>query len=488
MENQIKKLPKRIREKWDEFARIIFEAVYTTTTVYDVLIVSFSGGPDSTALLYACAYLRDNFQRLSKRYGNSVVFPDDFTLKVVAAHLDHSIRMKSANDAKWCSKLAQTLNIEFALKRLEENEIDNRRFQTSAGIETTARELRREFQIKLAQSIYGNGLALTDDSIVRGLPILLNGHTANDQAETVLMNLARGSGLRGACGIAQRSVVAQLNTDETISLEIVRPFLYAPKSDLLSLLDESKFEYLTDETNFDEDYTPRNAIRCVVITALEKLYPATVEHITEFARISQSHFDDVSMQAAAFIEDNSVPFCHRFRGFQPLGLGALGNEMLPKKQLRELSSPVRHEVYMKFFSTHNVNISFNLMNEIDGLVFSDQSKEISHNIESSLEYLWIHPKFTPSSSSICYEGSLFNEDDFVNYPDLKGVNVSFDKVSLPVRFERVRSQRVKPRSLNRRMNIKSYYRSIGLPDSVIFELCVLIDAKGKVVWFADLKP
>ncbi len=484
--NRIDKLPKRIREKWDEFARIVFEAVYGTTNLYDVLIVSFSGGPDSTALLCSCTYLRDNFQRLSKRCDYFVKFPDDFKLKIVAAHLDHSIRPESRNEAKWCADLAKTLDVEFSLKRLEENEIEKKRLKTNMGIESMAREFRREFQIELAKSIYEGGFSAARVPAAARLPILLNGHTANDQAETVLMNLARGSGMKGACGILKRTVIDQFNTDKEMSLVLVRPFLDTPKGDLLSLLELSKICYLTDETNLDEQYTPRNAVRSSVVPALEKLYPATVEHFAKFAQICQSHFESVSKQAADFVENNSVPFCFRFKGLLLLGIGVLENQLLPKKRLRELSSPVRHEVYTKFLATHNVSISFNLMNEIDDLIFSDQSKVIAHNIETSSDYFWIYPEFPPFHSTISSDRIYLQQSDLACMSELKRDVSSFDKVSFPVHFEKVRSQRVKPRSVNKRMNIRSYYRSIGLPESVICSLRILVDAKKRVVWFSDI--
>jgi tRNA(Ile)-lysidine synthetase-like protein len=482
--NLIEKLPKRLREKWDHYARIVLDGVYANkNSPYNILVVSFSGGPDSTALLYACVHLRDNFERLTGRYRDLTLFPDGYKLNIIAAHLDHAIRANSQDDAEWCANLAKVLDVEFVLKRLGESELEKKRWKSGVGIETAAREFRRAFQIELAMELLNSGFVTSGGKVLTGLPVLLNGHTANDQAETVLMNLARGSGFCGACGIAKRTAVSPLSSINEISLEIVRPFLDLPKSDLLNLLDASKFDYLMDETNLDKEFTPRNTIRSVVIPALEKFYPSTVRHLTEFATLAQSNHKYVVEQADLFLKDYSFRFCDLFKELRLFTHKPIEEDLLPKVHLRKISSPVRFEIYTRLFKQYSIVLTNALMQDIEKLVYSDDLGEIQGIVEASTKYIWVHPCLSQKPTDINDSKEAIYEEINRSLSEVMELKELINSFSVPVHLDSVHTQRIKIEGTGKRMSLKTYYRNVGIPESVIARISVLADAKGKVFWY-----
>ena len=151
------------------------------------LVVAVSGGPDSLALLHALAEWRSHL---------------GLTLSV--AHLDHGLRPDSAEDAQFVAEQSRSLGLECYLQR---EDVQGHRRRHRLSLEQAAREVRYGFLGEVARRVGAAAVAL--------------GHTADDQAETVLLHLVRGSGLGGLRGMTGLSSSTGLTGEG--SLPLVRP-------------------------------------------------------------------------------------------------------------------------------------------------------------------------------------------------------------------------------------------------------------------------
>lgn len=188
------------------------------------LVIAFSGGPDSLALLLAA-------QRLAPRMG----------LEVVAAHLDHALDPGSADRAERAAQLAQKLDVPFLGHRLSAEKPANE------SREVFARNARYRFLEAAAQR--------------HGARAVATAHHADDQAETVLLRLLFGSGLDGLGGIAPLRPLG--NTF------LVRPLLTIRRRELLAYLDAAGLEPIQDPTNLDQQ-VPRNRVRHALLPFLAR--------------------------------------------------------------------------------------------------------------------------------------------------------------------------------------------------------------------------
>lgn len=191
--------------------------------------VALSGGADSVALLHM----------LTARGTDTV-----------ALHVNHGIRGAEAErDAAFCRSLCASLGVPFTLLSVDVPALLQRDTR-GVGVETVAREARYA--------------ALTAHMKKEGLSLLLTAHHADDQLETLLQNLLRGSGLRGLCGIP-----ACRELEENIL--VARPLLQISKKELLAYCEAAGLSFVTDSTN-EEPICPRNRLRAEVLPVLESLW------------------------------------------------------------------------------------------------------------------------------------------------------------------------------------------------------------------------
>ncbi|MEO8247195.1 MAG: tRNA lysidine(34) synthetase TilS [Chloroflexota bacterium] len=217
------------------------------------LVLAVSGGPDSVALLHGAANLART---------------DAVAWRLTVAHLDHGLRPESGEDGFFVGGLAASLDLPFASRRTDVAALAR---DEHRSLEEAGREARYRFMVELAGS---DGLIAT-------------AHTADDAAETVLINLLRGSGLAGASGIPVRRG------------NIVRPLIAERRATLRSVLDEAQLAYRLDPSNEDPAFL-RNRVRAELLPLLEQLRPAAVESIARFASLAAD--DDALLDAVAAME------------------------------------------------------------------------------------------------------------------------------------------------------------------------------------------
>jgi tRNA(Ile)-lysidine synthase len=217
------------------------------------IIVAVSGGPDSTALLHGAAHLAPALG-----------------WRLTTAHLDHQLRDGSGDDAKAVAAAAAALDLPSVVRS-----VDVRALATAEhrSLEDAGRQARYRFLEEVAAGLGTDALVAT-------------AHTADDVAETILLRLARGSGLRGLRGIPARRG------------RVVRPLLGARRATLRAALDAAGITYAVDPSNADLAHA-RNRVRAEILPALERLNPAIVDALTRFGRLAAEDDDLLDALAGA---------------------------------------------------------------------------------------------------------------------------------------------------------------------------------------------
>lgn len=206
----------------------------------DRVIVGVSGGADSVCLLSILNRIKD-------------IIP----ITIYVVHVEHGIRgHDSLEDAKFVEKLASDFHLEFrkfSYHVLEESK------KTGLGTEEMARILRYQAFQTAQDEFQCNKIAIA--------------HNKNDNAETLLFNLFRGSGLKGLSGIIP------------VRNNIIRPLLCLERNEIEEWLQEQEITYRTDQTNFEDEYT-RNKIRLNVIPYVqEQINKQAISHVDAASKI-----------------------------------------------------------------------------------------------------------------------------------------------------------------------------------------------------------
>jgi tRNA(Ile)-lysidine synthase len=205
----------------------------------DKVLVGFSGGPDSVALL--CA-----LNELKTQLG----------IKIYALHINHQLRAKAADeDEKFARGFCKAKRIKIRCVRINVFEYAKK---NKMSIEEGARVIRYEYLEKEVKRIGGNKIAV--------------GHNANDNTETVILNLVRGAGLAGLSGIPP------------VRDKIIRPLIETNRKEILSYLKNIKSNFCHDLTNIELGYR-RNFVRHKIVPGLEKINPNLIETILRTSQI-----------------------------------------------------------------------------------------------------------------------------------------------------------------------------------------------------------
>ena len=193
------------------------------------VLCAVSGGADSVCLLHLVLSLGD--------------------VECLCAHFDHGLRPDSREDAAFVEALCAQRGVPFLSER---GDVEARCRRTGESTETAARELRYDFLFRAAKTM--------------GADLIATAHNKNDNAETVLLHMARGTGLRGLCGIPEKRGI------------IVRPLLHVSREEILAYLAERNIPHREDPTNALDDCA-RNYARHHVLPELEAMRPGALDSI-----------------------------------------------------------------------------------------------------------------------------------------------------------------------------------------------------------------
>jgi tRNA(Ile)-lysidine synthase len=213
----------------------------------DHVLVAVSGGADSVSMLHVMYELATELQ-----------------IQVGVAHLNHKLRgHESDGDEDFVRQLAERLKIPYVSGV---GHVQRLAGEKGISIEMAAREVRYDFFARAAKKAGAN--------------TIVTGHTADDQAETVLLKLARGAGAGGLGGIPRETM--------TRKHRVVRPLLDVTREDVLDFLNERGLSWREDRTNADTVFL-RNRVRHVILPIMEKgINPKIREALNRSAEIFQS--------------------------------------------------------------------------------------------------------------------------------------------------------------------------------------------------------
>lgn len=219
---------------------------YSMLSHGDNVLIGLSGGPDSVCLAVLLVNLRN-----------------DFNLSLNAVYIDHGLRPEEVEkEIEFCKSFCAERDIVFYMKRVDvRNYANDRRL----NVQESARELRYIIYDEVSDMTNASKIAL--------------GHNADDQAETVLMRLLRGSGRRGLSGIPP------------VRGRIIRPLIEIERSEIeIFLTKEVSQPYIVDSSNLKEDYE-RNWVRHALLGEMKKRNPAAVRDICRTADILKEEDD-----------------------------------------------------------------------------------------------------------------------------------------------------------------------------------------------------
>ena len=276
------------------------------------VLLAFSGGADSCVLL-------DLLHRSSKEDG----------FRLVLAHVNHGIRGdEAARDLEFCRARAKEYGLELFVL---ETDVPALAAKSGRGLEEEAREVRYSYFARLMEE--------------QSIPLLVTAHHADDNLETVLFRLCRGTGLHGLGGIAPvRSFV---------SGTLVRPLLRCSRQEILSYCAAHEIPFVTDSTNADTAYA-RNRIRSAVTPVLETLFDDLQKRVAETAEELREDERYLTGEAQAFLlrhasakglpvaelQKLSPSICHRVLRLQ---FSCVGGAELQRTHVKELSRLIAEE-------------------------------------------------------------------------------------------------------------------------------------------------
>jgi tRNA(Ile)-lysidine synthase len=243
----------------------------------NLLLVGVSGGPDSLCLLH-----------IIHRLG----YP------TIAAHVNHALRLEAEDESQIVKQFAADLEVEFITRRVDVSSFAS---EHSISIEEAARTMRYHYLFEQAEQ--------------KGASAVLVGHNADDQVETILMHLLRGSGLSGLRGMEYLSIPNPWSEH----LPLIRPLLSTNRVEILKYLTENGLNPVSDNSNLDTTFF-RNRLRHELLPILESYNPRIRENLLRAGQIMRGDYSVIQKLVSDAWEKNLVRRGPGYLAFQLSGL------------------------------------------------------------------------------------------------------------------------------------------------------------------------
>lgn len=245
---------------WNIFKQNIIENKLVISG--DKILLAVSGGPDSVVMA-------DLFYKLQKI----------FHIELIVVNFNHKLRKESFKETELVADLANRYKITFISKIIETKKYAS---LNKISVEAAGRQLRYKYLEEIAKENKCNKIATA--------------HNMNDNAETVLMWLIRGTGTNGLAGIPYERKISK-------NLSVIRPLLPIDRNLIEEYIKKNELKYCVDKSNFSFDYT-RNKIRLGIIPELKKINPLVIEHIYELSKIIHNQNIYLESKIKTFISKN----------------------------------------------------------------------------------------------------------------------------------------------------------------------------------------
>lgn len=229
---------KTLAKTWQQLVKFEQENKFFKTK--DTVVLGLSGGADSVALLH---FVR---QLAQKRQFN-----------IIACHVHHGLRQAASKDAAFAKATAKQFGIDFVLKKVNVKKLAK---DEDLSIEHAARKARYAVFEEIAKKHKACTIALA--------------HHGDDNAETILLNILRGTKAKGILGIPVTRFLGKVR--------IVRPFLCITRAEVENYIKEHSLSFIEDETNSQDIYT-RNWVRTQLLPMLESKQPQIRQHLLAIA-------------------------------------------------------------------------------------------------------------------------------------------------------------------------------------------------------------
>ncbi len=405
----------------------------------DKVLLSFSGGPDSTAL----ALLLKKLQKYI-----------DF--EITLFYFNHNLRDDSEEEERIVKDFAKRFEFKLFTKDLN---FDNR----ESNIEERAREIRYKELIKKAKE--------------KGFTKIATAHTLDDQIETFLIRLIRGSGSKGLMAIP-------LIRDNII----VRPLLEIRKKEILEYLKALGISYVEDKTN-RETKLLRNKVRNILIPLLEKSFnPAIVNILNNEIKILKTN--------ESYIEENALKIKDEIIRGEKLNIKLLKKEhpaiinFLIREYIKDLRGSLRRITYSHITSISELKNGqkafipdITLIREYDFIL-----PYIPQKIKY-YEYLIDKIPFKLYINEIKKVFELKIVEKIKDFDDWKRAHLDYDKIKFPIRIRKRREgDRYSPLGMGgKSKKIKDIFNDMKIPKRERDLMPVFTDAEGEILWVLGLR-
>jgi tRNA(Ile)-lysidine synthase len=430
------------------------------------VLLAVSGGADSTALLYALCSLKQK-----------KIISTDF----LCAHINHQLRgIDSDNDERFVIEQAGRLNLPAVAKKVN---VRSSAKKHKLSIETAARQLRIDALIDIAQK--------------NNLRIIATAHQADDNAETVIHRILRGTGFRGLAGIKPKNIIR--------GITFVRPLLAFTKKHITDYLKEQGLSWQTDATNFDCRHK-RNFIRHRLLPELQR--QSNVPIVEQLAKLShaaqkfQSSVDASTQQLwpkIASCQKNSVSLnVNIFSQQRP----AVKTELI-HKALTSLDCPEKnltHRHYERILQLSqsagsNKKIAlpafFSVHREYDRLIFEKPSV-LPTAAGPPSEKIDVAVPSKIQAGSLLVETSLINAADrqMENFKKSKTAYIErfdFDKIAPPIIIrKKTNGDKFHPLGLPAEKKVGKFLTDQKIPQSARQKILIVSDRR-KIIWVWPLR-
>jgi tRNA(Ile)-lysidine synthase len=431
----------------------------------DRILVAVSGGPDSVALLHVLA-------GLSEAWG--------WVLSV--AHLNHQFRAEEAEkEAELVAGLAAALGLRCQVGRLDVPQYIR---DTGKNPQSAARELRYRFLFETAAAHGAGRIALA--------------HHADDQAETVLMRLLRGTGPSGLAGIPRRRMEKEM--------ELVRPLLRIYKSEILDYCHDRQLPYCVDSSNLQSKYA-RNEIRLELMPALQRQYneqlPQALNRLSELMTAEDDYMEGQVQRLFRQNVEKENDFAKWSRNWFA-GLHVALQRRLIKLILNYLAldgdsidflklEQLREGILKETPSNLSLNIGAGLMltREYDRISVHNYvvpPNSFTYLLTSSARWLEI------PETGACLECAWLDRDHQDNAlaaafsDNLDAAVFDAEQLELPLQVRsRQEGDRMQLFGLNGSKKVKDILIDAKIPPSKRKKLLVITDGAGRIVWLPGIR-